>query len=214
MLWFMGSQIVGHDWATELNWTEAIYSWTPHFSCCVFCSASQILTLMCTPLPWSDMCVLSETPGFPQNYHGIILPTMSCWWQWNHVVPEMPPWVNATKLWLLVLFRTRGITKFQVGQMAFLSSANSDQLLLRILRLYVEGLLEMPWPMLWVQEGEMMVCQGFTNQSKSPLLMICLFCFTDKNTGGQRKICPNFYKCGRDSNSSRQNSGWRQLTSV
>ena len=22
MLWFMGSQTVGHDWATELNWTE------------------------------------------------------------------------------------------------------------------------------------------------------------------------------------------------
>ena len=25
MLWFMGSQIVGHDWATELNWTDAEY---------------------------------------------------------------------------------------------------------------------------------------------------------------------------------------------
>ena len=24
MLWFMGSQKVGHNWATELNWTEAI----------------------------------------------------------------------------------------------------------------------------------------------------------------------------------------------
>ena len=23
VLWFMGSQRVGHDWATELNWTEA-----------------------------------------------------------------------------------------------------------------------------------------------------------------------------------------------
>ena len=23
MLWFMGSQRVGHDWATELNWTES-----------------------------------------------------------------------------------------------------------------------------------------------------------------------------------------------
>ena len=26
VLWFMGSQIVGHDWVTELNWTECIYS--------------------------------------------------------------------------------------------------------------------------------------------------------------------------------------------
>ena len=31
MLWFMGSQRVGHDWVTELNWTEALrqssYCW-------------------------------------------------------------------------------------------------------------------------------------------------------------------------------------------
>ena len=25
MLWFMGSQRVGHNWATELNWTEVIW---------------------------------------------------------------------------------------------------------------------------------------------------------------------------------------------
>ena len=25
VLWFMGSQRVGHDWGTELNWTEAVY---------------------------------------------------------------------------------------------------------------------------------------------------------------------------------------------
>ena len=28
MLWFMGSQRVGHDWATELNWTELMYGIT------------------------------------------------------------------------------------------------------------------------------------------------------------------------------------------
>ena len=29
VLWFMGSQRVGHDWATELNWTEFfVWSWT------------------------------------------------------------------------------------------------------------------------------------------------------------------------------------------
>ena len=27
VLWFMGSQSVGHDWATELNWTELIHRW-------------------------------------------------------------------------------------------------------------------------------------------------------------------------------------------
>ena len=25
VLWFMGSQRVGHNWATELNWTECVY---------------------------------------------------------------------------------------------------------------------------------------------------------------------------------------------
>ena len=28
VLWFMGSQRVGHDWATELNWTELIVIYT------------------------------------------------------------------------------------------------------------------------------------------------------------------------------------------
>ena len=28
VLWFMGSQRVGYDWATELNWTELIYIYT------------------------------------------------------------------------------------------------------------------------------------------------------------------------------------------
>ena len=26
MLWFLGSQRVGHDWATEVNWTESYFS--------------------------------------------------------------------------------------------------------------------------------------------------------------------------------------------
>ena len=33
VLWFMGSQRVGHDWVTELNWTELATPWT------VFCQA-------------------------------------------------------------------------------------------------------------------------------------------------------------------------------
>ena len=39
MLQFMGSQRVGHDWATELNWTELKRSWLneeeclPHYLC-------------------------------------------------------------------------------------------------------------------------------------------------------------------------------------
>ena len=29
VLWFMGSQRVGHDWATELNWTEVGHTFSP-----------------------------------------------------------------------------------------------------------------------------------------------------------------------------------------
>ena len=38
VLWFMGSQRVGHDWATELNWTEhsvvdRVNTWVPFLLC-------------------------------------------------------------------------------------------------------------------------------------------------------------------------------------
>ena len=32
VLWFMGSQKVGHDWVTELNWTERKFSFKSHRS--------------------------------------------------------------------------------------------------------------------------------------------------------------------------------------
>ena len=34
VLWFMGSQRVGHDWVTELNWTDNNFMTNDH-SCCV-----------------------------------------------------------------------------------------------------------------------------------------------------------------------------------
>ena len=42
VLWFMGLQRVGHDWATELNWTEAILSKTDRF---------ELHSLYCFSLP-------------------------------------------------------------------------------------------------------------------------------------------------------------------
>ena len=35
MLWFMGSQRVGHDWATELNWSLDWKNWHTYFHCWV-----------------------------------------------------------------------------------------------------------------------------------------------------------------------------------
>ena len=43
VLWFMGSQRVGHDWATELNWTEGLLRlWMAFFSLILF---PQLLNL-------------------------------------------------------------------------------------------------------------------------------------------------------------------------
>ena len=36
MLYSMGLQRVGHDWATELNWTESLISWLDYFWCMAF----------------------------------------------------------------------------------------------------------------------------------------------------------------------------------
>ena len=45
VLRFMGSQIVGHDWVTELNWTEALVS---------FCVVVQSLShVWCFVTPWT-----------------------------------------------------------------------------------------------------------------------------------------------------------------
>lgn len=101
--------------------------------------------------------------------------------------------------------------------MAFLSSANSDRLLLMILRLHQS------WGK--CHDQSMMSVMG-TRRKTDGLPWIyhpvqipsfnfdCWFCFTDENPEAQRKTYPNFYKYSRDSDSPRQNFGWRQLASV
>ena len=71
VLWFMRSERVGHDWGTELNWTEL--NWTAQhlalgeslindspwfcFSCCYFlCKFSQDQTLQGQKLRFSSNC--------------------------------------------------------------------------------------------------------------------------------------------------------------
>ena len=43
ILWSMGSQRVGHNWATELNWTHSLSSFLHHFSNFPLVSSSQCL---------------------------------------------------------------------------------------------------------------------------------------------------------------------------
>ena len=56
VLWSIGSQRVGHNWATELNWTEddcVLYVWV--------CSVSQSCPTLCNPMNRS-------TPGLPVHH--------------------------------------------------------------------------------------------------------------------------------------------------
>ena len=57
VLWFMGSQRVRHDWATELNWTEQNGTFSMHKSenmlyLCA-CSVAQSYLILCDPLDYS-----------------------------------------------------------------------------------------------------------------------------------------------------------------
>ena len=45
VLWFMGSQRVGRNWATELNWTDWTWSKSTHIYFCYFLSILIILIL-------------------------------------------------------------------------------------------------------------------------------------------------------------------------
>ena len=67
VLWFMGSQRVGHDWATELNWTELMHH------------------AVSLPLPWR-CCVLFHyyllsAEGTTWNSHLCLF--FLHWWPWH-----------------------------------------------------------------------------------------------------------------------------------
>ena len=56
VLQFMGSQRVGHDWATELNWTEELYwQFSIHL---LFVSLFLILVLLSPVLFWCSHSIL------------------------------------------------------------------------------------------------------------------------------------------------------------
>ena len=67
MLWFMGSQRVGHDWATELNWSIYIYMklWVyansvplPECLSSLFCIFYFLSSLMRTLAPYNiNICI-------------------------------------------------------------------------------------------------------------------------------------------------------------
>ena len=60
VLWFIGSQRVGHDWATELNWTER--GGSPNLYCC-----SKI---NCNYFPCNSKYLILETVLWEMSHRG------------------------------------------------------------------------------------------------------------------------------------------------
>ena len=71
VLWFMGSQRVGHNWMTELNWTShtgILSLWNNYLSDC-HCILSPIivprLDVLWTELKWKSPPTLLPHPAYP-----------------------------------------------------------------------------------------------------------------------------------------------------
>ena len=65
MLWFMGLQRVGHDWATELNWTELVWGISWIWRCCwkrgwshVALAPFNFTVGYSSPQGWTSMCMI------------------------------------------------------------------------------------------------------------------------------------------------------------
>ena len=64
VLQFMGSQKVGHDWATELNWTELMgenrITEVGNYLMCIFWGAPKSLQMVTAAMKLKDSCSLEE----------------------------------------------------------------------------------------------------------------------------------------------------------
>ena len=85
MLWFMGSQRVGHDWATELNWTQSL-NCTQVVSSVRFLPV-DILTL--SPSPWSHLTNITFfTEAFNTVSITLLYPFSLLNFSLNHFMPS------------------------------------------------------------------------------------------------------------------------------
>ena len=68
VLWFMGWQKVGHDWVTELNWSDILDLKQSYFSKHAFPSCLQIVFYtLCIILPWVP-CLFKLIEGNQTTY--------------------------------------------------------------------------------------------------------------------------------------------------
>ena len=107
MLWFTGSQRVGHNWATELNWTEPVVAAT------AAAKSLQSCPTLCDPIDGSPPC--SAIPGIlqartlewaaisfskdPRNHRYLFSDCMFCMMQcfaYNKVVSNFKNFFNCT----------------------------------------------------------------------------------------------------------------------
>lgn len=127
-------------------------------------------------------------------------------------LPAVSPWVTATKP--TAGERATHITKLQINQMGFISWSASAQL--RIPSLQVWGkchnqLIMSVTSIRLNNDGMPRMCHPVQIPS---FVFGCLLSFTDENTEAQRKTYPNFHKYCRDTDSPRQDFGWRWLANV
>ena len=73
MLRFMGSQRVGHDWMTELNWTDIVV-YSVQNVCNYLIGTSQTLLIYCTSKDW-------DTGDFLKEIRCIWIPDRCFWFQ-------------------------------------------------------------------------------------------------------------------------------------
>ena len=105
---FMGSQRVGHDWATELNWTELVYIYLSFylpvyvslfhihlfiFAFLFFFSLSLCFTLFSTP----SFSLFPPFSSFSLCYFLLLFPPLSFFSRLNHWAPFaiLPSWHSA-----------------------------------------------------------------------------------------------------------------------
>ena len=95
VLQFMGLQRVGHDWATELNWTESCISVIRKDACCDF-SFLNLARLDLWPEMWSIPESVSCALGKKKMYPAV-------WW-WNMLKISKGPSSLACDLRLMFLY--------------------------------------------------------------------------------------------------------------
>ena len=136
VLWFMGSQRVGHDWVTKLNWTETFFVnallWigmkTDLFSSCGHCRVFQICWhIECSALTASSFRIWNSLAGLPSPPVALFILMLPKAHLTLHTRMSGSRWV-ITPLWLSRSLRSFLYSSFVYTCYLFLISSASVRL--------------------------------------------------------------------------------------